>query len=121
MPFRIVIPLAIFAILGVVGAWRGGWFGGDDWAACILSNMPQAENDIAAALTAKACAAEYPGMTAMNRHGAAMARYNSADECFMSVGRTTRSGLGARMLLGACNMTYGTPVIDPKDVIPDPQ
>ncbi|MDN7541951.1 hypothetical protein [Burkholderia cenocepacia] len=113
---------AVVFLLAAVGlaARAGGWFGGDDWASCILDKMPKAENDIAAALTAKACASEHPDFASTNRYNEKLKRYASADECFLSVGQSVGSRLGANMILGACRKAYGDPSFDPSTAVPAP-
>jgi hypothetical protein len=87
MTRKTIFAVVFLLVAGGLAARAGGWFGGDDWATCILDKMPKAENDIAAALTAKGCADQYPGFTATNRYHEKMKRYASADECFLSTGQ----------------------------------
>ena len=99
-----LLPIALL-FAACAPAWAA------NYATCILSKMPGAQNDVVANAVYKICKSENPGglPSVEQGSGRGLFGYNSGAECTIKKAGETRSGQAASMIAVACRKLYDKP------------
>lgn len=83
----------------------------ENFATCLLDELPGIQSDIAAYSVRKVCATKYPGMLDAVEQGSGRGwfGYGSGAECIAKKAAKTPSRVAAGMITAACNKLYDAP------------
>ncbi|HEY8942496.1 MAG TPA: hypothetical protein VIM59_20050, partial [Cellvibrio sp.] len=84
------------------------------YATCLLENLPNLQNDVAAHSVIQVCMNKYPGGYLGVEKGTGrgfFAQYSSGAECTIDKAKDTRSNSAAGMIGFACRYLYDEPAI----------
>lgn len=101
------------AILGlvVVAAIEESAIFEENYATCLIDEMPGIENDLAAHAATQVCKTKHPrGFYEIKRgSGRGWFSYDSGAECTLDKSKKTASRVAARQIRVACNVLYDEP------------
>jgi hypothetical protein len=80
-----------------------------NYAECLLDNLPDVQNDVAAYAAVKMCRQQYPAGIDGVEYGSSRGwlGYNTPEECTLKKSANTRSDVAARGINLACQRLYG--------------
>ena len=90
---------------------------GDNFADCLLLNLPKMQNDAAAGASIQACRNIHPGGFDAVPQGmmAGSGKYKNGDECAASLGASTPSLRAGQVIYASCNKLYNANFFDQFD------
>lgn len=90
---------------------------GNNFADCLLINLPKVQNDAAAGASIQACRNIHPGGFDAVPQGlmAGSGKYKNGDECAASLGASTQSLRAGQVIYASCNKLYNANFFDQFD------